>query len=78
MARKASVATVNVRTQEAVEVLAVCLYRSEKLILDRKAGPARRASPPRGWAAWVGGRDGAWEPVFVCSCACACAVGVVR
>ena len=27
-------ATVNVRTQEAIEVLAVCLYHKEKLILE--------------------------------------------
>ena len=26
--------TVNVRTQEAIEVLAVCLYHKEKLILE--------------------------------------------
>ena len=30
-------ATVNVRTQEAVEVLAVCLYHKEKVILESRA-----------------------------------------
>ena len=37
------VATVNVRTQEAIEVLAVCLYREEKLTLE-----SRSVGAPRG------------------------------
>ena len=32
--RRNCAATVNVRTQEAIEVLAVCLYHKEKLILE--------------------------------------------